>query len=439
VNNTMNQVEMITRTFTLAVISGLLLINPLSVDAFQTVAYVNATIETAGPEGRLEKGTLVVRDGKIVAVGLDAEIPAEAQRVSLAGKTIMPGLIDPYFVFGREPRATAAAAAGRRRFRGVQQQRFTAGSFTRVREYFYPYKTDFVPSVRTGITTAQLVTDGRGQSAIARLAKEPSEEMLVDHAGFLFAKVTNQSSALDTIRNGLDPKASTSNRGGGRRGRGETGSTRGGRGGSDRPATGSPSKENGQQDEQTTSENETKTLWTEVREGKKPLVINVNNAATVAHVLKLMTKHDKVNLCLVATGPNLYQSLDEIRKRNVKIVLQPGIDRVPFTTERMNVARMIEQLEIPFALSMSLNEAQMKASQDDPMFPLAVLVKTGLSRQAAIQSVTLEPARMMGIDATHGSLEANKSADFLIFDGDPLSTEGRLDKVISQGKTIHEN
>ena len=63
----------------------------------QTVAYTNATIETMGPDGQIKNGTLIVRDDKIVDVGTDVEIPDDARVVSMTGKTIMPGLIDPLF------------------------------------------------------------------------------------------------------------------------------------------------------------------------------------------------------------------------------------------------------------------------------------------------------------------------------------------------------
>ena len=42
----------------------------------------------------IEKGTIVVRDGKIVAVGADIEIPVDAQVIDGAGKTIMPGIVE---------------------------------------------------------------------------------------------------------------------------------------------------------------------------------------------------------------------------------------------------------------------------------------------------------------------------------------------------------
>ena len=384
----------------------------------QTVAYTDAHIETLGPRGRIENASLIVREGKIVDIGAEATIPDDARVVSLAGKTIMPGLIDPYFVFQTNAEDTSRTVTfNGRTFTIPGSATFTVGSYLQIGEYFYPYKFDFQPAIRTGITSAHLVSDGRGLSALANVTKEKSPEMLFQPAGFLFAKVTNQTSALDVLRKPLTPPGNAANARGGRP-RGSTGGAT--------PAAGDSEA--------------TRKLWEAVREGKSPVFVNVNNEAAVAYVLQIVKKYDKVKLMLVATGPNLYQSLDEIKANpNVTVVLQPGIDTVPYTNDLMNVSQMLAEREIPFAISMSLDDSQLRASQDDPMFPLAMLVRSGLDRETALKSVTIQPARLLGIEKTHGSLEKEKQANFLVFDGDPLQTGTRLEQVILNGNKIYEN
>lgn len=412
-------------------IVGLVATGLLSTACFcQTVAYTNATIETMGPDGQIKNGTLVVKDGVIVDVGADVEIPDDARIVSLANKTIMPGIIDPYFVF---PINNSAAPVQAPRTVNVGGRRITirgarttgTGSFVNLGEYFYPYKFNFGPSVRSGITVANLVSNGRGLSAFANLTQQPTPEMLFQKEGVMFARVTNQTSSLDVIRKPLTAteksKSTTTSR-----------PTRRG-GANSAPQSASPRGT-------TASTDKTKKYWDAVREGKSPLFVNVNNAASVAHFLQVAKKHEKVHFVLVATGGNLYQSLDEIKaNKNVTVVLQPGIDTVPFTSEMMNVSRMLAEREIPFAISMSLGTAQLAAMQDDPMFPVAILVKTGLDREVALKNVTITPAELLGIEKTHGSLEKDKMANFLVFDGDPLQTGSRLQQVVLNGKTIHEN
>ena len=58
------------------------------------VAIVGGTILTVGPQGTIEKGTVLIRDGKIAAVGRDVAVPAGATVIDASGRYVMPGIID---------------------------------------------------------------------------------------------------------------------------------------------------------------------------------------------------------------------------------------------------------------------------------------------------------------------------------------------------------
>ena len=74
-----------------------------------------------------------------------------------------------------------------------------------------------------------------------------------------------------------------------------------------------------------------------------------------------------------------------------------------------------------------------------PLFTAAMAVKGGLPRQTVIEAMTIRPATLLGIDKTHGTLEAGKSASFVVFDGDPFDAESRLRQVYVEGKLVHDN
>src|SRR5580700_10435799 len=61
------------------------------------LAIRNVAVETLAAAGRVEGATVVIRDGKIAAIGKDVAIPGNASVIDGAGGTLMPGLIDPYF------------------------------------------------------------------------------------------------------------------------------------------------------------------------------------------------------------------------------------------------------------------------------------------------------------------------------------------------------
>src|ERR1700681_4211204 len=62
-------------------------------------ALTNARLVTA-PGKTIEKGTVLIRDGVIVAAGADVKVPPEARVWDLAGRTIYPGFIDAYSRLG---------------------------------------------------------------------------------------------------------------------------------------------------------------------------------------------------------------------------------------------------------------------------------------------------------------------------------------------------
>jgi imidazolonepropionase-like amidohydrolase len=67
----------------------------------RTVAYTGATVINATGQ-TINDGVLVVRGGKVVAIGARAStrVPSDAQVVDLSGKTVMPGIVDTHSHIG---------------------------------------------------------------------------------------------------------------------------------------------------------------------------------------------------------------------------------------------------------------------------------------------------------------------------------------------------
>lgn len=61
-----------------------------------------------------------------------------------------------------------------------------------------------------------------------------------------------------------------------------------------------------------------------------------------------------------------------------------------------------------------------------------IAVKYGMSREGALRAITINPAKICGIDGRVGSIEPGKDGDIVIWDGDPLSIEGTPYKVIAR-------
>jgi hypothetical protein len=404
----------------------------LPATAAPPLAIRNATVETLSTAGRIEKATVVIRDGKIEAVGKSVAIPEDASVIDAAGGTVMPGIIDPHFevaVASGTPEAAARTIViGGRTITlgggmGIQPQ-----VFTRIADNFYPYDTGFKPLPRIGLTRLNLVTNGSGQSAIVRVTPADPELMMDRPDGCAFLSLTNNSTSLDQLRSRLDP----GQRGGGR-----------GAGGGGRFGGGGASTVGNQ-------------LWTDVRDGKAPLIVACANSATIVHVLKIVEPHKSIKLTLFAAAPAFAEAADAIKGRPVRALLRPGIDILPNSRDRFAAARMLNDLGIEVAFSLSANPPSAGAGigaidptgpqatatestlhDDFPLFPVAVMVKAGLPRQVALEALSKRNAQLLGIEAIRGSVEPGKAADLVLFNGDPLDLGSRLRLTLIDGRTVH--
>lgn len=414
------------------------------------VAYTHATIETASKSGRLENATLVVRGGKIEAVGTDVRIPDDAQRIDARGRTIFPGMIDPLrevtIAGGSADAAPRTIVVGGRTITlGGRGGASGGGGFTRLADNFYPYESAYRVLLRSGLTRLNLVTSSYGQSALVRVTPAEPEAMLVNPDGVIFTAVSNESSSLDLVRNSLEtaervkkgesvnlptgpqPAADappTGNRSG-RQGGGRRGQRGGGFGGFPRM--------NAALDQTTLK------LWQGVHEGKTPLFVTAANAAAIVHLLKAVEPYKDVKLVISAQGPAIYECLDHLTGKPVRLLIRPGLSLKPNTRDRIDVAKALYDAHLEFAFTHPSSTNDLLALQDFPLFPVSYLVRCGLPRNIALEALTAKPAAMLGLEKTHGTIEPGKTADILVFTGDLLDPTSQLSQVLIEGRTVYEN
>ena len=73
-----------------------------------------------------------------------------------------------------------------------------------------------------------------------------------------------------------------------------------------------------------------------------------------------------------------------------------------------------------------------------PHFDAAFAVRGGLDNRKALRTLTLDAAKILGIDSRVGSLEPGKDADVLILDGDPLHYSTFVTTAVVNGKVVYE-
>ena len=98
----------------------------------------------------------------------------------------------------------------------------------------------------------------------------------------------------------------------------------------------------------------------------------------------------------------------------------------------LGAARELHELGVPFALS-GHGQRTVGARLADQA---ALAQRGGLSFEAALESVTLAPARMVGVEQRVGSLEAGKDADLVLWSGKPFEPTSRVVGVLLGGELV---
>ncbi|MEO7282023.1 MAG: amidohydrolase family protein [Gelidibacter sp.] len=73
------------------------------------------------------------------------------------------------------------------------------------------------------------------------------------------------------------------------------------------------------------------------------------------------------------------------------------------------------------------------------LFEAGQAVVHGLSFDEALKTITLNPAKLLGIDTRVGSIEKGKDADLVLFDGDPFEYLTKVKMVFIDGEMVAEN
>jgi imidazolonepropionase-like amidohydrolase len=114
----------------------------------------------------------------------------------------------------------------------------------------------------------------------------------------------------------------------------------------------------------------------------------------------------------------------------------------PLFTNRAKVELRNRSLASPGRLAAA--GVTIAITTDHPVVPIHFLihqatlaVKEGLDRDIALRAVTINPARILGVDGRIGSLEAGKDADLVIWSGDPLDVMSRAERAYQDGREIY--
>ena len=174
----------------------------------------------------------------------------------------------------------------------------------------------------------------------------------------------------------------------------------------------------------------------QVLSGKLRVMFCAHRADDLHTALRLMREFKlKGNLALATEG---YLIRDSLREAGLPIVVHPSMQRVggPETYNSfLGNAAALKDAGIRIAIGSAVEGYVPKTRVI--RHEAAIAMVHGLGFQAALKAITLDAARILEIDKTHGSIEVGKQADLVLYDGDPFEHATHVTHVVVGGKLVH--
>lgn len=378
----------------------------------QPIAIVGGTVHpVSGPP--IENGVVLLEGDQIAAVGPSGavEIPSQARRIDARGRVVTPGFIDASTAMG----LVEVSSVSSTRDNALDGDPIRAAF--RVTDGINPHST-VIPVTRLGgVTTVAATPSGgaiAGQSAVLDLVDGPLTSMLVrDRAGLYAAFNPEGAEAVGGGRGGLSLRIREAFEDArfhrDHRAEYNSGATR-----------------------SVAASRLDLEAMLPVLDGDTPLVVRAARASDIAASLRIA---DEYGLDLVIEGGHeAWMRTDALAASGTPVILKP-LSNLPTEFDRLgtrfdNAARLAEG-GVPIVLStMDTHNAR------NLRFEAGNAVRFGLPRETALEAITLAPAQVLGIAESHGSLEAGKTANVVVWSGDPFEFSSAPEHVFIRGTAV---
>ena len=165
--------------------------------------------------------------------------------------------------------------------------------------------------------------------------------------------------------------------------------------------------------------------------GDVPLLVTAHRAHDIASALRV-AKEFSVRVVLDGAAEG-YTMLPEIQAAKVPVLPHPTMARTTGELENgtMEACKLLFDAKVPFGIQSGFEGYVPKTRV--VLFEAGVAVGHGLPAHAALRALTIEAAKLLGVDARIGSLEVGKDADLALFDGDPLEYTTHCTGVVIDG------
>lgn len=366
----------------------------------------------------IQNGTVLVKDGKITAVGAKVRVPKGTRTIDAAGRWVLPGFVEAHGHVGVSEEGNGWAGED------TNEMTDPVGARFRALDAINPADEGFRDALAGGVT-AVVVKPGSGNPIGGQTVAIKSWGRMVDE--MVFAQPCSVKSAL-----GENPKRVYGDKN-------QTPSTRLGVASVIRDAFRKAEDYRARRDEAAKDKkpfdrDSNSEILVRVLDREIPWCQHTHRADDIATALRLA---DEFGYRLVINhGTEGHLLADVIAERDIPVIIGP------LFMNRSKVEVNQRHLRNPGVLARA--GVKVAITTDHPVVPINFLiyqailsVKEGLDRDEALRSITINPAEILGLDDRVGSLEVGKDADVVLWDGDPLDVMSRARQVIIEGREVY--
>ncbi|HYV24435.1 MAG TPA: amidohydrolase family protein [Pyrinomonadaceae bacterium] len=383
----------------------------------QTIAITGGKVyPVSGPP--IANGAVLIRDGVIVAVGANINIPASAQRIDATGKIVTPGLINSITTIGLveigQVRDTNDAAA--------KGNNNIAAAF-KPWEGLNPASQIFAPTRAEGVTTVIITPRGglvSGQAAAIDLLNGQRSEVIRRSPVAMIAQIDDAQSAGTNSRGELIAKLRTLFD--------DVKFYVGHRLDYDRAATRTLSAPAADLEP-----------LIEVVYGRMPIVIDADRVDEIDAALALAREY-KLKL-IISGGAESWLAADRLAAAHVP-VLTGAMNNIPDSFARLNqrqeTAAMLRRAGVQVVLVGNTDGDENRFNARNIKYEAGNAVAYGMNYDDALRAITLTPAELFGLSDRVGSLQAGRDANVVVWSGDPFEFSTRAEHVFIHGREFKE-
>jgi len=392
----------------------------LAADAPRPVAIRGARIVTvSGPV--IDKGTIVLAGGKIVALGADAAVPADAEVVDGTGQTVYPGLVNGLTTLGLTEISSVPGSVDTTEAGDINPQ---AQAWLAVQPH-----SELIPIARANGTTVVLTAPQcglvSGQSALLRLAGSTPEALTVKQPAAMHMVYPTGRPVFNLARLFEEPELKTfEDRVKDRRQNQEKELRRLGNLIEDARALGQRRGANVPSDVDLAEE-----ALGAVARGELPVVMRADAEDDIRGAVRFAGEHGLK--LIIAGGLEAWRCADLLKEKDVPVLLQ--VDRLPL--------RESDRYDASFTNPSALHRAGVRFAivSDDAAdtrnlpYEAAMARAYGLPADVALRAITLSPAEIFGVADRLGALAVGKDADVFVATGDIMDTRTQVTHVFVDG------